>query len=409
MGSKRAVRLTAEGRDAFAAALDERWRTEFPGRRQTREARAEFLHLSVATAQKLLTGHPVDKSTVHLACQRVGLRWDESLVMREGDKTPESPLPTPRAPAPPIRRLRWPVLLAALASGAVLLVVSMSRSPEIAVVEPWRYELNGLLASGTQAYNAGRYGDAEAQFARALAIAQRQDLAGGVAESLRMLGDIAAARGDLRTARARYIDALDIRRKTIEVNVRPESKRLEQVLPPLYEALGSVEARLGMHADAERRFRLALAGYTKHKVPAGVAMAHRGLGTLAHDQGRPQESLRSFDLALAALEPKDANSDLAFDIRARAAVARADMGAAKESVETLEACLRHWKSKGHARWVAKTHTQLGAVFGRLGDASRARAHWRDAIGGFEAVGDAAGARAARERLRDISAEARQSG
>lgn len=409
MGAKRAVRLTAEGRKKLATALDERWKTEFPGRRQTRQARAGFLHLSVATTQKLLAGQPVDKSTVQLACQRVGLRWDESLVVREGDQAPGRPLPAPRTTAPPNRRPQWPVLLAALASGAVLLAVSISRPPATAVVEPWRHELNGLLASGTQAYNGGRYGDAEAKFARALEIAQRQDVAGGVAESLRMLGDIAAARGDLRTARARYIDALDIRQKTIEVNAGPESKRLERVLPPLYEALGAVEARLGMPKEAERRFRLALAGYAEQRVPAGVAMAYRGLGSLAHSLGNTDQALRAFDEALAALEPKDKNSDLSFDIRARAAVASCDQGDASASLATLRQCLRHWQAKGHVRWVATTHLQLAIALSKSGDATSAGVHAGKAQQGFETVGDAAGARRARELIGEVTPQTRRPG
>ncbi len=171
MGTKRAVRLTAEGKEKFTTALNERWQLQFPGKRQTREARAEFLHLSIATSQKLLDGQPVDKSTLQLAFQRLDLPWDDAYCVRPADfepqrKPPEINLPHDRAES---RRKRAVIALATAPVLATALWISIPR-PYATVTEPWRFELDRLLSQGTTEYQNGNYTNAEQKILAALQI-----------------------------------------------------------------------------------------------------------------------------------------------------------------------------------------------------------------------------------------------
>lgn len=400
MGTKRAVQLTAEGREKFTTALNERWQAQFPGKRQTREARAEFLHLSIATSQKLLEGQPVDKSTIQLAFQRVGLPWNEEYCARQA-KIERQPTSSRTSQAQDGGESRWRRnTLIALISAPVLATAVWLSVPRqnAAVTEPWRYELNRLLHQGTTEYQKGNYDNAEQNIRAALQIARQQDFAGACAENIRILGDIASARGDLNRARNHYLDALEIRQKSVKLNAGTEQPSLENTIPPLMEALGNVETRLKMWNEAREHFLVALRKYKEQNVPAGVAMAYRGLGTLTYKRGLFAESLTHFRSAFKSLEHKDIGSDLAFDIKARQALSLAELGQADMATDVLFACLRHWETSGHIRWQAETKLQLGVVALRRRRPDEASRYLTASLAEFQKVGDAENARHARELL-----------
>lgn len=404
MGTKRAVQLTAEGREKFTTALNERWQTQFPGKRQTREARAEFLHLSIATTQKLLDGQPVDKSTLQLAFQKLDLPWDDAYCVRQ-TKIERQPTSSIVSQAKDGNESRWRrQTLIALASTPVLITaiwVSMPR-PNAAVTEPWRYELDRLLHQGTAEYQKGHYEDAEKKIHAALQIARQQDFAGACAENLRILGDIASARGNLNRARTHYLDALEIRQKSMKLNAGTNLPSLENTIPPLKEALGNVETRLRMWGNAETHLKDALKGYRKQEVPSGVAMSFRGLGTLSYERRHYKQAIQLFDQAIQSLSPKDRQSDLAWDIQARKALATARQGDGASAFQTLERCLTHWKERGHIRWQAETKMQIAQVTLWQNRRAEAAATLSSALSQFEEVGDAENARMARDLLAKVA-------
>ncbi len=403
--SARAVRLTDSGLELLKSALDACWQTNFPGVRQTREARAEFFQMSIATTQKLLDGKPVDKSTIMLAFQRLGVPWDDGFCVRSGMRpdapTIEAPQPhllTEKERAPDRHPAMWLGSALTLVGLWTVAIATSAKSPKTAIVEPWRYELNQLLNEGTKEYQKGHYDQAQRKIEASLAIARQQDVAGACAENLRILGDIASAKGDLNGGRNYYLDALEIRQKSVKLNAGTNQPSLENTIPPLMEALGNVETRLKMWNEAREHFLVALRKYKEQNVPAGVAMAYRGLGTLTYKRGLFAESLTHFRSAFKSLEHKDIGSDLAFDIKARQALSLAELGQADMATDVLFACLRHWETSGHIRWQAETKLQLGVVALRRRRPDEASRYLTASLAEFQKVGDAENARHARELL-----------
>lgn len=401
--SARAVRLTDPGLELLKSALDACWQTNFPGVRQTREARAEFFQMSIATTQKLLDGKPVDKSTIMLAFQRLGVPWDDGFCVRSGMRqdapTIEAPQPhllTEKERAPDRHPAMWLGSALTLVGLWTVAIATSAKSPKTAIVEPWRYELNQLLNEGTKEYQKGHYDQAQRKIEASLAIARQQDVAGACAENLRILGDIASAKGDLNGGRNYYLDALEIRQKSVKLNAGTNQPSLENTIPPLMEAIGNVETRLQMWDEAREHYLAALSKYTAQKAHAGVAMAHRGLGTLAYKRGAFADSLAHFGSALHSLERNDQESDLAFDIKARHALTLAELGQPEQAAKVLNACLRHWEQCGHIRWQAETKMQIAQVNLWQNRRAEAVATLTSALSQFEAVGDAENARIARE-------------
>lgn len=401
--------MTEKGKLLLRNSLDEHWQERFPGVRQTRERRAEFLQQSIATSQKLLNGEPVDKSTILVAFHQLRIPWDESYCVRLDEKAVVEIQQEATAEVPTVERgtrksrlLALSVLALGFICMATLAAMSFSHPSPDAIVEPWRFELNGLIAKGTEDYNKGLYGVAQTEFEQALRIARRKDVAGGTAECLRMLGDVASARGDLNSARSNYLDALEIRQKSVKLNAGIKDLSLAHTIPPLMEALGVVETRLKLWNEAREHLQCALQGYSDQKLPAGIAMARRGLGTLAYKRGLFADSLEHFGSALDALDRKDVESDLAYDIRARQALSLAELGQADSAAKTLATCLRHWERSGHARWQAETRMQLGLVAVRRQKRSDAECYLNTALVEFQKVGDTENARQARELLATIA-------
>lgn len=410
MRRHRAVRLTLEGQKKLKDALTAVWRTEFPGTRQTREARAEYLHLSIATAEKLLAGKPVDKSTIQLAFQRLGLPWSESFCEGDHSHVPDTAQRETRQLDRRISRRVWTLGIASVACLAAFMSWRVAtRATEEAAKRAEIMRTQELEESGVKDYNEGRYLEAETKLNAAFKLAASRDLATGMASTVRILGDIAAAKGDLKLARSRYLDALDLRQKVFKLNAGDNSKNFAGAIPPVFEGLGAVEVRMDLFSEARAHFESALEGYREQKVPSGVSMAYRGLGTVACKQQKFDESVRQFKLALQSLNPKDADSDLAYDIRARMAVARAHQGATDEALVTLDACLKHWQEKGHLRWQAETRMQLGQVAELVGQTTEARNHFKKALAEFQAVGDAENARQATQLLGRLSRENARTG
>jgi len=202
----------------------------------------------------------------------------------------------------------------------------------------------------------------------------------------------------LSQARSHYLDALEIRQKSVKLNAGTNLPSLEITIPPLMEALGNVETRLQIWKDAEMHLNEALKRYRKQGVPSGVAMSLRGLGTLSYELGHDEQALQLFDEALQSLAPRDRQSDLAWDIHARQALAVARQGDGVSALQTLERCLAHWKDRGHIRWQGETKMQIAQVKYWQNRREEAVAILSSALTHFEGVGDAENARVARELL-----------
>ena len=105
---KRAVQLTPEAIESLKDALLIKWQGDRRLGKLTRETRAEILGLSVATADRVLSGKGADRSTLILAFRSVDLPWDDdycAVVQKEAENpvtvpvAAEAPL-SPPSPAP---------------------------------------------------------------------------------------------------------------------------------------------------------------------------------------------------------------------------------------------------------------------------------------------------------------------
>ncbi|MEO3755797.1 tetratricopeptide repeat protein [Streptomyces sp. B6B3] len=68
------------------------------------------------------------------------------------------------------------------------------------------------------------------------------------------------------------------------------------------------------------------------------------------------------------------------------AATRAACGRTAEALSAHDEALARATEGDHRQWRADTHAGIGAVHATLGDRASARAHWRQALGHYEALG-----------------------
>lgn len=393
---RRSIVLTPQGRGLLEAALVERWQHSGGGRKLTREERAHLLGLSIATCERLLRGDGVDRTTVLLAFRSLGLEFREAYIGLPEDTVEQSPATSPmppsaEAPADQVGRRtghrRW---LAVAFTGAIAVAwFSMGRMA-LRATEPeihWKVVTSSAIREGTEAYHAARYEVAEGRLSFALAVAREHHSPGHLAEALRMLADVAMARGDFDTAVRRYREALFLR----QTFKQPVTE------PPIREALASAEAKRGNLTEAEQQLRLALQGFEVQQDENGVAQAKRTLGTVKARQGDAKAALELYEEALAIARRRRAK-DLESDILGRVALLLRDQGRLHEAKSLLQASLDHWSRSGHPRWIATMKMHLASVELAAGAKGQAAELLRASLTAFANLGDAANVQECEELL-----------
>lgn len=390
---KRAVHLSEDARERLRAALLDKLRAEAPDRRLTRELKAEWLGLSTVTVERILRGERVDRATLEVAFSRLGVALSPADYSVEAPSEPvvvpqPVPPPAPSAPGPHrtgLRRLAFgAAALPLIVAGAGWLLPDREPGPS-----PHRsLGLSREINLGEAAFHRARYADARTKADRALANARKQDLAGGLAEALRLSADVATAMGDLPRAREEYRRSIRIR----------ESMAQTEVLPSLSGALGEVERRMGLRTAAGESLRRSLAGFRRAGDEVGVALALRDIGQLRFDGGDWKAARQAYRESLAALGWAT-KPEIRMDLKARAAVAVAyDGHRFADARADLTACLDYWRANDHPRWMATTEFQLGLVERAAGEPARAAAHFEASRTGYAAVGDSLGVRDAHRQL-----------
>jgi len=188
-----------------------------------------------------------------------------------------------------------------------------------------------------------------------------------------------------------YLEAIRLR----------ESVDEKEYEPSIYEALGDLETRSGDLNSAEQHLLRARTGYEEMKDPNGVAMCERDLGSVR----LLKKDLTAARKWLAAALDKvsgPGSADLQADIRARNALVDRDAGDYPRARSVLQACLAHWQSRGHARWIAQTRYQLGTVEQVSGNQRLARQLLTESRDGFLSVGDRYGVKECERRLQDLN-------
>lgn len=389
---KRAVCLTAQALDDLQRALSTRWQEDQRAGKLTREAQAELMGVSVATAKNMLSGAGADRASFALAFKRLGLAWSDacydSLV-----QAPELVAPKPEAaPAPAATAKTWrPASIAAALAVAVAgtSFVNWYRDRQ------WKVESSDTAIQGHALYEQARYNEAVRHAERAFAIAKAHDSADLMAHSTHVLGEVAGARGRLRTAKACFERELALRRLM--------SSAIH--FPVILEALGDVETRLGDYSSARQHLTAAMEDYRLNGDPIGIALVQRDLGSVAlgiGDLHAADDWLRQSLLGVRGT----GRPSIEADIRDRQALVLLARGRAAEAKPLFRTCLDYWKSQGHARWIALSELHLGRATAELEDPS-ARTWIARSRDDFARVGDEARVAEADADLRRLASRESQ--
>lgn len=366
----RTERLRPEAVTHIENALNHRWAEQNPTRRLTQWARAELLGLSIPTADKLLRGEPVDRNTLKDALSKVGIPWDESLVVVETTVTPAKPDPPRKG------YLRF---VAALASVAISLIAAFHFFASQHSIPEWQSKTESLIAQAEVEYNQMEYVKARETARTARAMAEEHRSFELMSLALFMEGKVESVTATPESARRLYLQALELRSLFGD----------EHAYPPIYERLADVEVKLGNFQQAEGALLQAREGFRKEGHAMGVAEAERGLGTVAHHIGEYKKALRFYDQSLGSV-PDTERADFEADIIGLRAMTLSAQGHHEKARKDLLEVLYYWKAKGHVRWVASTEFKLGQVALADSNEKLAQTHLSHALAGYQAVGDQTG-------------------
>ncbi|RYG21429.1 tetratricopeptide repeat protein, partial [bacterium] len=396
---KRAVRLTPEALESLRAALTERWRSQSSGR-LTREARAELLGVSIATAEKIIANRGVDRTTLEVAFNSLGLEWNDAFCEYASAAAEVSPVrpaesdergsahrvPLVASVPPqttPIRNLVAAGLLtAALLGGAAIVAwrsgVAAPPKPTVSSDTAWIDESDRALVEASARYHRSDFQGARKELGKVLEIAREHD-------SNRNFDAASLLLGDLETLAGRFEEAKD----QYAVAIRRRKNLGQKPWPPVLESVGMAEMRLHNWQAARESLILCLEGFRDNQEPVGVAMASRDLGELAFRTGDLDAAENWFRRSLATIKGLR-KADIETDVRGQHALVHLARGHALRAREELKACLDYWsrwESKGHPRWIAVTEMRLGLTEARLKNTAAARAHFTRSKEGFQRVGD----------------------
>ena len=371
---RRAVRLREEALEKLKEALTESWNASPGPGKFTREEKASLLGVSRATAERILIREGVDRPSLAIAFKNVGLAWDDAFCEIPAF---EVPLEVETSQITPEPRRQPKGLVVGLSIAILGAIASYALNTQLAPVEvPWKVTANNHRKLAGEAYHRGDFNLAREEIGKSLKLAQANESMSYLAESLRVVGDLALASGDVNAAREHFEFALRLRK---EIN-QPV------MLPALWEALGNVEIQAKNLGVAREYMMLCLIGFQHQKELVGIAMGCRGLGTVAHLSGDRPQARQWFEKGLIALKGLN-QQDMATDIKARLALLDRDDGRLEEAKRTLQGCLEYWRSKNHERWVATTQFQLGTVGWLEGDRRLAAALLQESKSTYSRLGD----------------------
>lgn len=377
---QRAVRLTPEAAELLNAKLVEVWTARHPGKRLTRDERAELMGVSPLTSDRILNGERVDKSSILLAFGKLELEFDE----RHWNHTREVAADGQGSigqPSPVDAGKRRPFGIYLLSAGVLFVVGFMLLIwPKMAPDQETRREneFHRHLDEGFKAYHRGTYALASYHIDRAVEMSRDRN-SSDVIDALRLKGEMHVKNGDYVAALSCFNDCLVFMRRT-------ENFRGEDVL---FELIGNTQVQLGRLGEAKSAYQESLKRARKRNDVPEIGAALRGLGTIAAKQGDTSLAKALYREAMSALS-KGNEPAMVCDIKARLALVLSDEGEHQRALETLEDCLDYWTHEKHVRWIATTEYQIGAVYWSKGDRTSARAHLESARQGYASVNDAPG-------------------
>jgi len=392
MKRTRAVRLSPEGIAVLENHLEARWKAEYPEERLTRPLRAELLGISVRTADRLLSGGPVDRSSVTTAFARTGctqvsdyLIEQESFSETENEEEGESASASLNLPQkavvtvqnslqevisdqpsastdsrlgrtdaprgrPTLGALYWALVLVPTVSLIVVAALTTDWGGYSMTSQKFRDSIQDTLTRGHDAFQRGEYGRSEQLFYEAIEKNQTARDTAYFADAKRGLANIAVYRGE-------YLKALEFVNEAMTLQGEFDA---ENPYGPLNEMKGDILMKLGKPLEAEKCYRSAIVFYGRSKDPMGVAMVQGELGSVFTKTGRLPEAEAEISSSLKWLEFNKRPREIAA-IKLLQASLRIKQGRAAEAVQTARDSLAFFAKEGHKRWMAKSNLILGTA------------------------------------------------
>lgn len=378
---RRAVRLNQDALVLLQNALEEALGKSDGERKLTWANRAELLDVSIVTAHRILSREGVDRATLRIAFNHIGLEWQDSyceFIVPQPERKSREKVGPSNSPTMVSSEPVWKTRFSAYAAVVVILAVSIALQVRLtdSPGPAWGAIFAPTMEEATKQYNEGHYPEASRLVGQAIDLARAHQAASHLASALRLSGDIAAATGSYELARNRYQEALVFRRTLKQTSM----------LAPILEAQATVEIRMGMLAEASVHLEECLSKFRAERNPVGVAMACRTLGMLHIQRGDSKQAATWIRAGLSELKGLH-QPELVADLGAELALVKRDQGNLNEARRELQACLSYWITRAHRRWIARTQLQLATVEAKALNFRECDSLLRQSQGSFRAVGD----------------------
>ncbi len=419
----RAVRLSPEGIAVLDDHLETRWRAEFPDERLTRPLRAELLGVSVRTADRLLSGSPVDRSSVATAFARTAcellpeylieqdptaagnseLGMDDDLDTTDEDRiyesvevadspvtviatsesskfssTTESVRRESRSDSPP-RAFYWALLLVPVISVMIIAGATTGRGNDAMANQQYRESIQILLTKGHDAYQKGEYDKSERLFYEVLEKNQVARDTTYFADAKRGLANLAIYRGD-------YSKALKLVDESLALHQEFDA---DNPYGPLNETKGDIYMKLGSIAEAEKSYRTSIIYYGRSNEPLGVAMVQGELGSIYTKTNRLAEAETELTSALKWLKFNKRPREIAA-IQLLRAELRIKQNRIAEAIQIARDALAYFTKEDHKRWKAKSNLVLGRALLAAKSTSQAESCFKEAESLYREIKDREG-------------------
>lgn len=399
----RSVRLSAEAVRSLEGLLELRRQADHPNEKLTRPLKAEILGVSVRTADRLLNGEPVDRSSIVFAFSRLGSEVDPSYILvdessPDGEDSeiedptrlhleecstgkPDSDSGREQAVhrSNQSRRLYWALLALPVLTLVVFGAVNSVQTMGAVSAHRLKENIQETLIAAHSAFQKANYKEAERLFHDVIEKNKgARDIAYS-ADAKRGLAEIAIYRADYKTALSLIDQAIALR------------KEFDQESPHAVLAAlrGEILQNLGDFKEAERCYRTAIGIYGRNKEPFGVALTQSSMGDLFTDQGRFEDAEEEIVSCLNFLRINHKDREVAAT-QLLLAKLRDRQGRPKEAIRVAKEALAYFEKEGHPRWLAKTNLILGQALGHANQRAEAKASLQHAQSLYQAVRDPRG-------------------
>jgi len=414
----RSVRLGPEGVELLEGLLDARWQATYSKERLTRPLRAEILGVSVRTADRLLSGEPVDRSSIVLAFKRldsdvdpahilsIDSEQEDSLSESEGSvagcseellevpgnrdqvavaSTPNQPTRQTLAATP--RSYYWAMLALPVLTLVVFGAANSAQMSSAVHAQRLKDNIQETLIAGHAAFQEADFPQAERLFLEVVEKnKQSRDIAYS-AEAKRGLAEIAIFRADYSRA-VQLVDQAILLRKEFDQ---------DSPLAVLYALKADALQSLKNFNEAERCYRLSIGIFGRNSDPMGVAMTQSALGELYIDQGRFTDAEAEILACLTYLKQNKRFREVAATQLALSKL-RDRQGRAEEAINVAKEALAYFRSEKHSRWMAKSSFVLGQAQLHANQKAEAKSSFMQSLALYQSIKDPKGQRLASDAI-----------